>query len=69
MLGAPISLETIHRNMRERDITTMEFEEEMEEIGQEDFDMPPGFGVEDPIGVGVSGEDLDDINDNGNNGT
>lgn len=39
-MGAPISLRTIHDRMREKDLTTMEFEEEIDEIESEvDLDL------------------------------
>lgn len=45
LLGAPISIKTIHRLLKERDVTVFDFEEEMDlivEEGLEDSDEPAG---------------------------
>jgi len=46
-LGAPISKRSVHRLLQEKDLTEMEFEDEMAEIANEAPEDPEGTGVED----------------------
>lgn len=47
MLGAPLSIESIHRLMQDRGLTEFDLEEELERIrNEEPLGAPPGGGVE-----------------------
>ncbi len=46
-LGAPLSLRSIHDRMRERDLTSMEFEEELAELNKE-TDLAEGLNATNP---------------------
>lgn len=46
-LGAPISLRSIHRKMQDKDMTEMDYEEELAEIAREQPLTPGGEGAED----------------------
>lgn len=48
-MGAPFSLESIHNLMREKDLTKLEFKEEIAQIEEEE-----------PLGLGAPDDDLDD---------
>lgn len=41
LLGAPIALRTIHRIMREKDLTEFDYEEELDAMGEEDEGIKP----------------------------
>jgi len=52
LLGAPLSLETIHRIMAERELTNMSFEDEVDLLNEEFEDVPEGPA---PGGTGGQG--------------
>ena len=58
-LGAPLSLESIHRKLQENDMTELTYEEEMAKKKQEDEDAGLGDG-----GLGTGVQNVDDGLDN-----
>lgn len=54
-MGAPISLRSIHGRLRARNLSDMQFEEEMDEIESEAPQGTGGRGVPDPKPTGTSG--------------
>lgn len=56
-LGAPLSKRSIHRTMQKRDLTEMEYEDELAEIESEEPDTPGGTGVDDDGNVDDNDDD------------
>lgn len=65
MMGAPLSLRTIHGQMQKRDLTEMEYEDELAEIAAEETLVDPNADSNADNGGDNAGEDDDEPNDDG----